>query len=118
MPAVIEVPAIGDLGALASSFRRSLRAQNKSPRTVQGYLEGVEQFGAFLVAHVEAFVDDQLIRFKPSTAQTRYRSLQQFFKWLAEEGEIRSSPMVNMKPPGCSGCFSQSRVAADEVAMG
>jgi site-specific recombinase XerD len=79
---------------------------------VQGYLEGVEQFGAFLIAkgmprqaahikreHVEAFIDQQLARFKPSTANTRYRSLQQFFKWLAEEGEIRSSPMANMKPP-------------------
>ena len=105
-------PAIGDLTELATSFRRSLRAQNKSPRTVQGYLEGVDLFAAFLrregmptvVAHirrehVEAFIAEQLVQHKPSTAQTRYRSLQQLFRWLLDEGETRASPMANMKPP-------------------
>jgi len=101
-------PAIGDLTELATSFRRSLRAQNKSPRTVQGYLEGVDLFAAFLrregmptvVAHirrehVEAFIAEQLVQHKPSTAQTRYRSLQQLVRWLVDEGETRASPMVN-----------------------
>jgi len=30
---------------------------------------------------------------------TRYRSLQQLFKWLDDEGEISRSPMVKMRPP-------------------
>jgi integrase len=29
----------------------------------------------------------------------RYRSLQQLFKWLTEEGEIPTDPMMRMKPP-------------------
>lgn len=35
----------------------------------------------------------------PATASNRYRALQVFFKWLVEEGEIKVSPMANMKPP-------------------
>ena len=40
--------AVGDLSVLASSWRRALRAQNKSPRTVDGYLEGVRLFDDYL----------------------------------------------------------------------
>ena len=49
--------------------------------------------------HVEAFIADQVERWAPSTAATRYRCVQQFFRWLEEEGEVPASPMVNMKPP-------------------
>ncbi len=49
--------------------------------------------------HVEAFIADQLTRWTPSTAASRYRYLQQFFRWLDEEGEIPASPMARMKPP-------------------
>jgi site-specific recombinase XerD len=49
--------------------------------------------------HVEAFVVDQLARFKPSTASVRYRSLRTFFQWLEEEGEVKVSPMARMRPP-------------------
>jgi site-specific recombinase XerC len=33
------------------------------------------------------------------SAATRYRSLQQLFNWLDEEGEITGSPMTKMRPP-------------------
>lgn len=46
--------------------------------------------------HVESFIEDQLTRLKPAN---RYRSLQQFFKWLADDGEIEASPMARVKPP-------------------
>ena len=42
---------------------------------------------------------DTLAKNKPSTAATRYQALQQFFKFLVEEGEITESPMRNMKQP-------------------
>jgi site-specific recombinase XerD len=48
---------------------------------------------------VESFIADQLARWKPATASNRYRSLQQFFRWLVEEGEITRSPMERMHPP-------------------
>ena len=104
--------AQGDIAANATSFARHLRAANKSPNTLRSYMEAVTQLDAYLAAkgmpgdvasirreHVEAFIEDQLGKLRPASAANRYRSLQQFFKWLAEEGEIRESPMTRMKPP-------------------
>jgi site-specific recombinase XerD len=101
-----------DLVANATSFGRHLRAANKAPNTIKAYLEAVDRLDGYLAAqgmprtvaglhreHVEAFIADQLARLKPASAANRYRSLQQFFKWLAEDGEIRESPMARMKPP-------------------
>lgn len=34
-----------------------------------------------------------------STANNRYRSLQQFFRWLVDEGEAEQSPFARMRPP-------------------
>jgi integrase len=48
---------------------------------------------------VEAFIAAELERTVASSAATRYRSLQQLFKWLDDEGEISGSPMVRMPPP-------------------
>ena len=97
---------------LTKSFRRSLLAQNKSPRTIQTYGEALSQFGTFVAVsgmpdsvsglrreHVEAFVADLLSRFKPATASNRYRALRSFFAWCIEEGEITRSPMERMQLP-------------------
>ena len=91
---------------LARSFRVSLEAENKSPRTVEGYLESVELFRRWLADQghstvaadvtrrdVEGFIASVLAVRKPSTAATR------FFGWCVEEDEIDESPMAKMKPP-------------------
>jgi len=93
-------------------FRRHLRAENLSPRTVTTYTESAEQLARFLAdqgmpldvanirrEHVESFMAFLLDRWKATTANNRFRGLQSFFKWLLEEGEIKVSPMLNMKPP-------------------
>jgi site-specific recombinase XerD len=93
-------------------FARSLRAENKSPATVYAYVSAVAQFADFLLQkgmptavenirreHVESFIEHLLATAKPATANNRYRGLQSFFKWLQQEGEIKESPMVNMRPP-------------------
>jgi hypothetical protein len=49
--------------------------------------------------HVEAFIAAELGRTAPSSAATRYRLLQQFFKWLDGKGEISGSPVFKMRPP-------------------
>ena len=103
---------VGDLSALVPSFERSLRAVNKSPKTIKAYTEAADQHVAFLRErgmptqaskvrreHVESYIDDQLTKWKPATANNRYRSLAQLFNWLEGEGEIRTSPMAKMKPP-------------------
>ncbi len=102
----------GSLVALIPSWERSLRATNKRPRTVPSYSDSAllleaflrESFGVRSVAsitrdHIETFMADTLERWKPTTAAVRYRSLQQLYKWLAEEGEVPVDPMVRMKPP-------------------
>ena len=107
-----KVTATPTVNELAVSFERSLLAQNKSPRTVKTYMEAVRlldrylkqqgmptAMGSIYREHVEAFIGAQLAQWKPATANNRYRSLQQFFKWTQEEGEIKSTPMVNMKSP-------------------
>ena len=94
------------------SFARMLRAENKSGRTIEGYNAAVELLGQFLVQHgmptdaahlrrehVEMFIQKRLAHWKPATASNRFRALKVFFKWLAEEGEIRESPMARMRPP-------------------
>jgi integrase len=49
--------------------------------------------------HVEAFITDQLARWRPATAANRYRGLQRFFASLVDQGEIKASPIARMKPP-------------------
>ena len=97
---------------LKRSFRRSLLAQNKSPKTVETYMAAITLLDKYLEqgnlprvvrqakkSHIEGFIVDQLQHNKPSTASVRYRALQQFFKWCVEEDELDRSPMAGMKPP-------------------
>jgi site-specific recombinase XerD len=100
------------MGVLVSSFRRHLRASNAAPRTVQSYLEAVEQLQGFLLErgmptepaaitreHVESYLEDVLTKWKATTALARFKSLQQFFRFLVDDGELSDSPMARMKPP-------------------
>ncbi|MBV8949415.1 MAG: tyrosine-type recombinase/integrase [Actinobacteria bacterium] len=103
----------GDLVLLSQSFRRYLRAANRSPRTVETYMEAVRQFLAFIdgrgmptVAawvrreHVEAYILAlQELGRKPATISNRFRALQQFWKFLVDEGEVTESPMRRMPSP-------------------
>ena len=101
-----------ELDRLVASWQRHLRAQRISPATIESYSIAVGQLRAFLVAqgmptdpaaiareHVEAFVSHLLALWKPATAHNRYRGCLAFFKWLVEEGELRETPMLRMKPP-------------------
>ena len=111
-PQATAASVVGDLGTLVPSFERSLRAGNKSPKTIKLYMQAAYQLVAYLARqgmpteasritreHVEAFINDQLERWKPATANNRYRALARLFAYLEEEGEIRSSPMAKMHPP-------------------
>ncbi|MDQ6797804.1 MAG: tyrosine-type recombinase/integrase [Actinomycetota bacterium] len=104
--------AVTGIDRLIESFELSLHSGNRSPKTIRGYLDSAHLLAAFLTErgmptrvdairreHVETFTADQLERWTPSTAATRYRCLQQFFKWLVEEGELTESPMARMRPP-------------------
>ena len=102
----------GHLLALNRSFRRTLEAENKSPRTVEAYTDAVRLLATYCRAHgqpllasdlrrehVQEFIADQLARWKPATAHNRYRGLHAFFKWAVAEGDLAASPMDGMRPP-------------------
>jgi site-specific recombinase XerD len=108
----VTAQSVGDLGMLIPSFERSLRAANKSPKTLSVYREAADQFLAFLreagmpteVAkirreHVESFIERLVQTKAPATANNRYRSLTALFNFLVDFGEITASPMAKMKPP-------------------
>jgi len=71
----------GHLLVLNRSFQRTLEAENKSPRTIEAYTDAVRLLATYCQAHgqpvllgelqrehIQAFIADQLTRWKPATA--------------------------------------------------
>lgn len=96
------------LDGLIVSWERSLRAERKSDKTIKDYLRDTRRFAAGLGEleahrierrHVEEFIIAELERTSQSSAASAYRRIQQWFRWLLEEGEVDHSPMEHMSPP-------------------
>jgi site-specific recombinase XerD len=90
----------------------SLKARNRSQKTITVYSSEVHQLEAYLRAkgmpvakvsitreHLEQQIADILAEHAPGYAGNRYRSLQHCFRWCAEEHEITASPMAGLHPP-------------------
>ena len=105
-------PEAGDYASYVRAWVRSLRARNLSPKTVKTYREAAEGLAAYLArterparprgdpARARRGLHRASARHAAdSTANNRYRGLQQFFKWAIEEEEIPADPMARMKPP-------------------
>lgn len=107
-----------DVEPLLTSWIRSLRAANKSPRTIDSYSASVRQFTAWCVEHGRstdptkqdrAVLQDHLAWLiaerSSGTAGVRYRSLRQWFRWLASEDEADDvmagmvHPKLEERPP-------------------
>ncbi|MHB8438237.1 MAG: tyrosine-type recombinase/integrase [Acidimicrobiales bacterium] len=100
---------------LASAIERwesALKARNRSPKTIRSYCDTVRLLDAYLDGHglptqvdrirpehIEAFISDQLDRWRPATAALRYRSLKPFFGWLVDRDLLTASPMARMRSP-------------------
>jgi site-specific recombinase XerD len=109
----LQAAAEGDLSTLIPAFERSLRAANKSAKTVQGYVETARQFETFLREsrmptavskitreHIETWMMVLVETRAPATANNRYRALTALFRFLVDDfGEIPESPMRRMTPP-------------------
>ena len=106
------VAPIDDLGVLLWDWSTHLRARNVARSTIASYLRVGENLRVYLVEkgmptavsaltrdHLEAFLADLGDRVSPATTAKHYRSLQQLFRWLVEDGEITDSPMSRMRPP-------------------
>jgi site-specific recombinase XerD len=112
--------ALDDLRTLLPDWQRHLKAINRGDGTIRLYLRHCEAFAGFLVErgmptsataitreHIEAYIADLLERpsrrtgkpLSPSYAHAQFRSLQQLFRWLEDEGEIDRTPFTKMRPP-------------------
>jgi site-specific recombinase XerD len=99
-----------DLAELLPSWKLALQAENKSQSTVSGYgwsvyvfLKWCSEQGDYPVLDkptVQRFLADLLANGgEPATARTRYAALRRYAHWLAEEGELPTNPLADMKPP-------------------
>jgi site-specific recombinase XerD len=108
-PAVI---AVDDLESLLPDWRTHLRAKGRQRTTINSYLVVGRTFRDWLTTrgmpttatgiareHIEAYLADMTDRVAPATVAKHYRSLQQLFRWLVDDGEIPRSPMERMSPP-------------------
>ncbi|MET9339205.1 tyrosine-type recombinase/integrase [Nonomuraea sp. NPDC003804] len=89
-------------------FYRELRLLDRSDRTIQGYLEAVEQLedfcdGADLEELTKTEIGDYLLHVKDThsvtTAGNRFRSLRRFYNWMVDEETLEQSPMRTLKEP-------------------
>ena len=95
---------------LLASWARSLRAAGRSPATIDSYLADTQRLLDYFGGEVELeTVSRRQIQgflaggldagLAPATVARRFRSLQQLFRWLEDEGEVEVSPMAKMSPP-------------------
>jgi integrase/recombinase XerC len=102
----------GHLLVLNRSFRRTLEAENKSPRTVEAYTDAVRLLATYCQATAtRSSPANSAASTSSSSSPTsspagnrppphnRYRGLHAFFKWAVAEGDLAVSPMDGMRPP-------------------
>lgn len=115
----------GNLHRWQSSWRRSLRGAEYADKTIEVYTSALDQFARFVAdpdnvdddglalpqfvediksEHIDMFLDHLRTEGRAkATVNQRFRSLQQFFKYVEDEttrtGDAFTSPMLRMKPP-------------------
>lgn len=111
----VNTPLNADIDALTGlldDWRVHLKARNVADSTIDSYRRCAVSLIKFLdgngmpstaagVAreHIEAYLARLTEVVAPATVAKHYRSLQQLFRWLLDDGEIARSPMERMKPP-------------------
>lgn len=97
---------------LIQEWSRTLRAENKSHRTITIYTSAATQLAQWSAGlpvpaapqevdhkQVRDFIAHLVETTSAGNASTNYRALQQWFKFLVNEDEIEQHPMARMKPP-------------------
>ena len=93
---------------LLESWELSLKAKDRSPRTILSYRIAVNQLSKHYPdkpvdqitrRDLEAFLVSLLENYASATVRQRYASLKQWFAWLERENEISTNPMDGLEPP-------------------
>lgn len=100
------------LRPLLDGWMDRLRSLNRSPATLSSYrrcalnmldyfeAQGMPQTTSGITReHVESFIAHLIDKTSAATAAKHYRSLQQLFRFLEEDGEATNAPMAKMSPP-------------------
>ena len=111
LPGVVHIAggtctSVGEPTVLLPYWRLHLPASNLSPRMICAYtgyhaphpLGHAHRSRQYPAQACRGVYRRELGRTAPSSAATRYRSLQRLFRWLDDGGEIDGSPMAKMYP--------------------
>lgn len=101
---------MADLAELAQSWLVHLRAERKSPATVESYTIGLRLFLRHCdAAKLPAVLDRATVNaftaglldagIAPATARARHMALRRFSAWLLDEGEISRDELLGLRPP-------------------
>jgi site-specific recombinase XerD len=99
-----------DLTGLLPSWKLALQADRKSRQTIDAYTTGARLFLRWCDENGHLPVlDRSLVRqwvtslldggAAPATARSRQMALKRFSAWLLDEGEIKTDPLRELKPP-------------------
>lgn len=101
------------LSGLFASYIRTLRAENKSPRTIGTYTEAMTRLVRFATSQdwpsadpaeatreqIRTLITHLVETRSAGTASTTFRALTSFYKWCVNEEEMATSPMAGMHVP-------------------
>ncbi|MFG3618017.1 tyrosine-type recombinase/integrase [Nocardia sp. NPDC047654] len=112
--------SLDDIRELRDDFATELRRKNRAKKTIDVYLVHIGYFADYLISealptdapeitrdHIGGYIETLLSRtnrrtgepLSPQYARSQYRSLQQFFKYLAAEEIIESDPFDKLSLP-------------------
>lgn len=108
----IPLPDPGPFGPMVTSFRFHLESEQKARSTVRGYTEAAVRLAGWLLTETDVrdwsgVTENNIKAYKIHLAEVGYslgnqgnqhRSLQQFFRWYAEEEDL-PNPFAAIKPP-------------------
>jgi site-specific recombinase XerD len=96
-----------ELAPLVADWKRHLKAKNLAPSSILSYVSVADKFSEYqqtvpnlpLVHQIEAYLATVLQRTSAANSRKHHRNLQQFFRWLTDEGELDANPMLKIRPP-------------------
>lgn len=95
------------MDAMIRDFSLSLAAEGKKPKTIRTYTDAaswlqrtqdITDWSEVRKSHVREHLAFILSNHSPAYANNQFRALQQFFKFLEAEEDVRN-PMAGLKPP-------------------